>query len=123
MAHRRIQRLNEQLKREIALTLQSEVRDPRVRHLTVTAVETSPDLGQARVFVTTLAAEEERKQVMAGARAAAAFVRGLLAQRLRLRRVPELHFEFDDTLAHALRIEQLLAEIHRPPGGEPDDEG
>lgn len=122
MAHRRIRRLNEQLRREIAEALHNEVRDPRVQHLTVTAVETSPDLAQARVYVTGLTTEIDRKQAMAGAHAAAAFIRGRLAHRLRLRRVPELHFEFDETLEHALRIEQLLAEVRRPPQGEPDDE-
>lgn len=90
--------------------MRNEVRDPRVGLATVTAVETSPELDHARVYVTTLGDEDERAEVLTGLRSAAAFIRGQLSRRLHMRRVPELHFEYDRMLDEASRIEQLLRE-------------
>lgn len=126
--YRRTDRVNELLREEISLLLRSEVRDPRVGLATVTAVETSPELDHARVYVTTLGDEEEKAQVVSGLQSAAAFIRGLLSKRLHMRRVPELHFQYDRMLDEATRIEQLLREAlpdgPRTPEGEGDyDEG
>lgn len=118
---RRIPRLNEQLKREISDILRFETRDPRIGLVTVTAVETAPDLTEARVHVRLPGDEEERHSALAGLRAAAVFIRGELARRLRIRRVPVLEFEVDRTLEHALHIERLLAEV-APPPQEPEED-
>jgi ribosome-binding factor A len=114
--YRRTDRLNEQLRQEITLLVRDEVRDPRVGLATVTAVETSPELDHARVYIRTLGGEEEQEAALAGLRSAAPFVRGQLGKRLRMRRVPELHFQYDRMLDEAARIEQLLREAL------PDDE-
>lgn len=90
--------------------VRNEVRDPRVGLATITAVETSPELDHARIYVTTLGDEQERAEVLAGLASAAPFIRTQLSKRLHLRRVPELHFEYDRMLAEATRIEQLLRE-------------
>lgn len=123
MAGHRIQRVNEQLKREVAQILAAEVKDPRVGAVTVTHVTAAPDLTLARVFVQLVGDEAERKQTMLGLKAATAFIRTTLGQRLPMRRVPELRFEPDRNLDHALRIEKLLQEAAPPPdpeaGGEP----
>ena len=116
MAGLRIKRINEQLKREIAEILLGEVKDPRVGPVTVTAVSAAPDLTLARVFVTPLGTEEERRETMAGLRAAGAFIRAEIGRRLTLRRAPELRFEIDESLEHAQRIQRILAEV------APDDE-
>lgn len=87
-----------------------EVRDPRVGLATITAVETSPELDHARIYVTTLGDEEERAEVLAGLASAAPFIRTQLSRRLHMRRVPELHFQYDRMLDEAARIEQLLRE-------------
>ena len=124
MAGLRIKRLNEQLKREISEILLGEVKDPRVGPVTITAVSAAPDLTLARVFVHPLGSEEERRETMAGLKAARPFIRAEIGRRLTLRRAPELRFEIDESLEHALRIERLLAEVAPPdePGDQPDDE-
>jgi ribosome-binding factor A len=125
---RRTDRINEQLKQEISLIVRDEVRDPRVGLATVTAVQTSPELDHARVFITSLGDEEEREEILTGLRSAAAYIRKQLGGRLHMRRFPELHFEADRVLAEALRIERLLRDALPPesasreaPAGEADD--
>lgn len=108
--YRRTDRLNEQLRQEITLLVRDEVRDPRVGLATITAVQTSPELDHAKVYFTTLGEEDERKEVLAGLRSAAAFLRRELGKRMHIRRVPELHFEIDRVLEEAQRIERLLHE-------------
>lgn len=110
MASRRIERLNEQLKREITTILRNEVKDPRVGWATVTAARVTPDLSLARIFVSILGEEAEKEEALAGLRAAASFIRTELGRSLRLRRVPELRFEIDRSLDYAMRIERLLHE-------------
>jgi ribosome-binding factor A len=107
---RRTDRVNEQLKQEIAILVRDEVRDPRVGLATITAVEASPELDHAKVYVTTLGEEAERAGVMAGLKSAAPFIRSQLGRRLHMRRIPELHFEYDRVLEEAMRIERLLRE-------------
>jgi ribosome-binding factor A len=120
MARKRVARLNEQLKRELTTLLQFAVKDPRVSGLTITDVEVTPDLYHAKVYFTTTADEEERTQALQGLRAAAGFLRSELGRRLHIRRTPELHFEFDSTLQHAFRIEQLLQEARAGMSTDPD---
>jgi ribosome-binding factor A len=127
MASRRLQRLNEQLKREISRIIRREVRDPRVGVVTVTGVAASPDLMLARVWVRTLGDEGEGdEEMLEGLRAAAPHIQRHLGDALRIRRVPELRFEWDETLERARRIEAILDDV-RPEGGwqsgEGDDEG
>lgn len=122
MASRRIERFNEQLKREITLLVREEVRDPRIGTVTVTGVEVSADLSVARVYVSAIGTEEEKGESLEGLRAAAPFIRTELGRRLRVRRVPELRFELDRSLEYALKIEKLLHEAlpdrHAPPGDQ-----
>lgn len=108
--YRRTDRLNEQLRQEISLLIRGEVRDPRVTLATVTAVQASPELDHAKVYFTTLGDDDERKEVLAGLRSAAPFLRRELGKRMHVRRVPELHFEIDRVLEEAQRIERLLHE-------------
>lgn len=120
---RRTDRINEQLRQEISLLLRAEVRDPRVALATITEVVTSRELDHARVYVTALGDEAEKAEVLAGLQSAAAFLRIQLGKRLRMRRVPELHFEIDRKLENALRIESLLREAlpDAEHSGEPDE--
>jgi ribosome-binding factor A len=122
MAGRRTDRLNEQLKRELMALLQHDVKDPRIGPVAITAVQTAVDLSHARVFVTARGEKPEQEASFEGLRAASSFLRGELGRRLRIRRVPELHWEQDHTLEHARRIEQLLGEV-LPPDGSADDAG
>jgi ribosome-binding factor A len=110
MASHRIDRVNEQLKREISRLVVGEVQDPRVGPVTVTRVSAAPDLTFARVFVLLMGDDEERRQSLEGLAAATPFIRTALGQRLRMKRVPELRFETDESMEHARRIEELLAD-------------
>ncbi|TVR64382.1 MAG: 30S ribosome-binding factor RbfA [Gemmatimonadales bacterium] len=114
MSQRRAARLNEQFKREISQVLRREVHDPRIGTPTVTAVDVTPDLWLARVFVRPGPAVDEDEggdRLLEGLRAAAPFIRRTLGSSLELRRVPELRFELDLTLDRALRIERILQEV------------
>ena len=124
MSHRRVDRLNAQLKRELSGLIRARLGDPRVASTTVTNVRVTSDLSLARVFVRTLGSED-RKEALEGLEAASPYLRRMLGAELQLRRVPELRFEFDETLDDALRIEQLLQEVRPEDGWEdvtPDDE-
>lgn len=110
MAKKRVARLNEQLKRELTTLLQFEVKDPRVGAVTITDVEVTPDLYHAKVYFSTTAEDEERELTEQGLRAASGFLRTELGRRMHIRRAPELHFTFDNTLQHAMHIERLLQE-------------
>jgi ribosome-binding factor A len=114
MASKRVARLNEQLKRELSELIRTQVRDPRVGVVTVTAVEMASDLGSARVFVRIIGDEAEFKETLAGLEAAAPFLRGLLGRILHIRQIPELRFREDRSMEHARRIEQLLSEVDVP---------
>src|SRR5690625_7216101 len=92
MASRRIERLNEQFKREITGLVRSEVRDPRVGMATITGVETSADLSVARVYVSVLGSPEEKEESIEGLHAAAPFIRTVLVRMLQLRCIPEFKF-------------------------------
>lgn len=111
MASKRIARLNEQLKREIAGLLRTEVRDPRIGLVSVTGVQVATDLGSARVFVQVLGDDRERAETLAGLDAAAPFLRRTLGQELRIRRIPELRFLEDPSLERAQRIERILSQV------------
>lgn len=110
MARHRIQRVNEQIKREVARLLVGEVKDPRVGPVTVTRVSAAPDLTLARIFVQLMGDEDERRTTLEGLNAATPFIRSALGDRIKMRRVPELRFERDESLEHAMRIEELLAD-------------
>jgi ribosome-binding factor A len=120
MSRRRIERLNEQLKRELAGLLRTRVRDPRLSDITIVGVRTAPDLTLARVAFRTLGDEAVRREVLEGLDAAAPFLRGALGRTLHIRRVPELVFQEDRSLDRAARIDELLDEV-RPEGGWHDD--
>ncbi len=117
---RRTDRINEQLREEISLLVRDAVRDPRVSLATITAVQTSPELDHAKVYFTALGTDEERKELLAGLRSAAPFIRSQLSKRLHMRRIPELHFAIDRVLEGAQRIETLLREAlpDTPPNPE-----
>lgn len=109
MMSRRLERLNEQVKREISDILRTEVRDPRVGLVTVTEARVAPDLSFARVYVRPAGGEEG--ELFEGLAKATPYIRHELAQRLKVRHVPELRFEPDHALEHALHIEKLLSQV------------
>ncbi|MEO8230157.1 MAG: 30S ribosome-binding factor RbfA [Chloroflexota bacterium] len=115
----RTERIDELLRQEIGAILTRDVKDPRVGFATVTRVETAPDLGHARVWVSVIGQQAERKETIAALDSVMHFVRRELGARLRLRRIPVLHVRLDDTLERGTRLLHLLDELEA--GRTPDD--
>ncbi|HEX5513810.1 MAG TPA: 30S ribosome-binding factor RbfA [Gammaproteobacteria bacterium] len=107
----RTRRIGEQLQRELAELIRDEINDPRIGMVTVSAVEVTRDLAHAKVFVAVLGADAEQIAASLEAlKSAAGFLRKLLGQRLRLRTVPALHFQYDDSFDRGARLSQLIHE-------------
>ena len=106
----RMRRVNEAV-RQVLSEAVGELKDPRIGFVTVTGVETSPDLRHARVFVSVLGSEEKQRQSLAGLKAAHGVLQGRLARELRLKRTPQLAFEYDPTVERGVRMTQLIDEL------------
>jgi ribosome-binding factor A len=114
-------RVADQIRAEIADLLAREVHDPGIGFVTLTRVQVSPDLQQARISYTTLGDEKARRESGRALERAAPFLRRQIGSRLRLRRVPELRFVYDESVAGQDRIEQLLNEIRAKNPDEPSE--
>lgn len=114
----RSSRLAEQIQRDLSDLIRLEMRDPRVGMVTVTQVEVSRDLSHAKVFVTSLAAEAQREDCVRGLQRAAGFLRSRLAQSIKARTVPELHFVYDESVERGIRLSRLIDEAVEP--SQPD---
>ncbi len=111
MATGRMRRVDEAIRQVIGDAMAGEVKDPRVGFVTVTDVRTSADLSHARVYVSVLGDEQQRRASLEGLRSAHGFLQRQLAAELHLKRTPTLEFSYDDTTDRALRVDALLAEI------------
>ena len=88
-----------------------ELKDPRIGFVTVTGVETSPDLRQARVFVSVLGDERKREKTLAGLAAAHGVLQARIARELRMKRTPQLAFEYDQSVERGVRMARLIDEL------------
>lgn len=106
-------RVGDQIRQELSeLLTRGAVHDPGIGFITLTRVKVSPDLQQARVFYTSLGDEKSRRETARALERATPFFRRHVGGRLHLRRVPELEFRFDESIANQDRIEQILRELH-----------
>ena len=112
-AKHRPERLAALIQETIAHALATDVKDPRVGFVTITAVTVSPDAGHATVRVSDMGTDEVKARAMEGLESARGFLRTFLARALTLRTTPELHFTLDRSLEHAARIDHLHAQIKR----------
>jgi ribosome-binding factor A len=110
MSGDRMRRVDEAMREVLSAAITSEIKDPRVGFITVTAVDTSPDLRQARVFVSVLGTTAERRRSLQGLQSAHGFLQRRVADELRLKHTPTLDFAYDDTTENAARINELLRE-------------
>lgn len=107
-------RVGEEIRNELSTLLsRGAVHDPGIGFITLIRVQVSPDLQQARVFYTSLGDPKARKETAKALERATPFLRRQLGGVLRLRRVPELDFRFDESIANQDRIEQILRDLHR----------
>ncbi|MFK2825038.1 30S ribosome-binding factor RbfA [Bacillus sp. B190/17] len=107
----RSNRVGEQMKKELTDILNRKVKDPRIGFITVTDVEVTGDLQQAKVYITVLGNEQEREDTLKALTKAKGFIRSEVGQRIRLRKTPELLFEIDASIEYGNRIDTLLREI------------
>ena len=102
-----MRRVNESV-REVLSESVGELNDPRIGLVTITGVETSPDLRSARVFVSVLGTAEQRKATLEGLRSSHGVLQSAIARRMRIKRTPTLSFHYDDTAERADRLSRLL---------------
>ncbi len=112
MTSSRMRRVDEAVRAVLSDAISTELKDPRVGFVTVTAVRTSPDLRHARVFVSVLGSEAEREGSLAGLRSAHGFLQRRVAGELRLKHTPTLDFLYDESIERGVRISSLLE--HEP---------
>lgn len=109
--NQRAVRVGEQMRDVLAELLRDEVKDPRIGFVSIVRVEVSNDLRHAKVHVSVLGSEQQKKESMKGLASAGGFLRSEVAKRLQLRYTPELHFELDESIEHGQRIAQLLVQV------------
>ncbi len=120
MSSRRQQQVSEFLREEISEIIRRELNDPRLGLLSLTRVEVSPDLRQARVFVSVLGSEEEFRAAVTALNGASGFIRHVLKPRMHIRHIPELSFRADHSMEYAEKMTRTLRELHSS-HGEPDE--
>jgi ribosome-binding factor A len=104
----RMRRVNEALREVLSVRIAEGLKDPRIGFVTVTAVETSPDLRHARVFVSVLGNEQERDDTLVGLQSAHGILQAEIARVTHMKRTPELKFVYDETVEQGMRINELL---------------
>lgn len=111
MPHR-IERVNHLIRQEISDMLQREIKDPRLSSMvSITDVFTAPDLSQAKVYVSCICTENERKEILRALVSASGFFRGEMTRHLRLRRIPELSFCWDESIERGAHIIELIDRV------------
>ena len=114
VAGHRHERVAEEIMHEVSAMLSGELKDPRLDvAMTVTEVRVSPDLRQARIYVSVAGSEDEQASAMKGLTAAGGYVRHELIERLQMRRAPEIHFVLDHSEEYSQRIEELLRQTKK----------
>ena len=103
-----MRRIDEVMRKVIGSAIASDLEDPRIGFVTVTAVKTSPDLRSARVYVSVLGDEAEREATLAGLRSSHGVLQSAIANQMRIKRTPTLTFHYDETPERGMRITRLL---------------
>ena len=103
-----MRRINEMLREVVGAAISTDLNDPRIGFVTVTSVETSPDLSAARVYVSVLGSAEEREATLAGLQSSHGVIQSRIAAETRMKRTPTLSFHYDETIERGVRISKLL---------------
>ncbi len=107
----RSNRVGEQMKKELGEIIGRKIKDPRIGFVTVTDVQVTGDLQQAKVFISVLGDDEQKENTLKGLAKAKGFIRSEIGQRIRLRKTPEIIFEFDESIDYGNRIDSLLYKL------------
>jgi ribosome-binding factor A len=104
----RMRRVNEAVREVLSTHIAGDLKDPRIGFVTVTAVDTTPDLRHARVYVSVLGSDAERENALVGLRSSRGFLQAQVAEELRMKRTPTLEFVYDESIDRGMRISELL---------------
>ncbi len=126
MQYQRKDRVGDLIKREIALIIQKELKDPGIGFVTITAVEVSVDLKHAKIFYTVLGDEDSKRRSADALARASGFIQHEIGRKLRLKYTPGIFFQFDESVEYGAHIEELIQRIHtneekKQEGLDPDD--
>ena len=113
MSSQRPGRVQETLRQEISKIVQGEMKDPRIGFITITKVDLTKDLRYARIYFSILGEDKEKKLALKGLNSAKGYIKGLLAERIKLRLMPEIVFAIDESLGHAKHIYDILDQIKK----------
>ncbi|MGP4075643.1 30S ribosome-binding factor RbfA [Halobacillus sp. K22] len=108
----RANRVGEQMKKELSDIIGKKIKDPRVGFVTVTEVKVTGDLQQAKIYISVLGDEKQKHDTLVGLAKAKGFIRSEIGQRIRLRKTPEIMFEFDEAIERGNRIETILRDLN-----------
>ena len=111
-------RIAEQIRRELAEVIRTELRDPRVGMISLTDVQVSPDYAHAKIFFSSLAGSDTLESVQEGLEKAAGFLRSELGKRISIHMTPQLHFVFDESLERGAQLSKLISEAVAIPDQE-----
>ncbi len=120
MTRLRPERVQEALRQEISRVALEEIKDPRVGFLTITKVELTKDLRFAKVYFSVLGGAKEKALALKGLNSAKGYIKGVVADRIKLRMVPEISFRIDESIEHTGEIYDLFDRIKKKDKGEPD---
>jgi ribosome-binding factor A len=120
---RRLLKAAEAIRGVVSMAILTELRDPRVKNVTVVGVEVLPDMKSAKVFVSIMGSEKEQQLSLSGLQNAAGFLQQKIAERIETRYTPRLTFVLDKGVKNSLEINRILREVLPPtPAGDPADE-
>ena len=110
-----MRRVNEAVREVVSAHIAGDLKDPRIGFVTVTGVDTSPDLRHARVYFSVLGGEVEREEALQGLTSAAGFLQSQVGAELRMKRTPTLEFVHDPSIERGMRMERLISEVTDEP--------
>jgi len=113
MANYRINRISEEIRKEVSDIIRNDVKDPRIAEFSsVVKTEVTGDLRHAKIYVSVMAGEKERKDTLEGLKKASGFIRRELGKRLDIRHVPELQFIMDNSIEYSVEISKKISELN-----------
>jgi ribosome-binding factor A len=117
MPKHRLNSINSEMKKELSDIIRNEIKDPRVSDMvSVVAVNVTPDLRFAKIHISVLGSEQEKENTLKGLNSAAGYVRKEVGDRMKLRHVPEMHFELDKSIEHGAHIMKILKDLNTNDG-------
>ncbi|MFC4617386.1 30S ribosome-binding factor RbfA [Camelliibacillus cellulosilyticus] len=112
MAKVRVNRVAEQMKKELSDIIAHRLKDPRIGFITVTGVDVTGDLQQATAYITVLGGDDKKDDTLKGLNQAKGFIRSEIGKRIRLRKTPEIDFKIDESIEYGNKINRLLHDLH-----------